>query len=163
MLIIKNKKAGMGLSIVLLVLATLILTAFALYTFYTKQSLIEEKIYATRFLEDMYSKEAQINFYIDNILEEAAESSEGREGGLVDNFKTELDLYKGAGGSFIISELGQIAEQADESHIKIEDGIATADFEITLRGKVEINNKESFSAVYTYNKLFEKKLETFKN
>lgn len=159
---LKNKKAGMEISIVLLVIATLVLTTFSLYTFYTKQKSIEEKIYITRFLEDIYSKEEIINFYIDNILEKSIKNSSGDENKIIENFKQELGNYKNKDGKFIVSELSQIEEQVSQDNIKIENGKAVAEFEIMLKGNVAVKEKkaekELFSAIYTYKKKFEKNI-----
>lgn len=157
----KNKKGGMEISIVLLVLATLILSTFALYTFYTKQKSMQEKIYITKFLEDIYSKEEQINFYIDNILEKSAKdfNKEDSEEKLIENFTRELSKYK-INNNYIVPELAQIEEQVNEEHIKYDkdNQKVTAEFQITLEDKVADNGKELFSAVYTYTKKFEKEI-----
>lgn len=63
----KNKKA-MSLAIVLLVLATLILSGFALLTFNARENDISETIQITKFLRRIYSEEVKINFYVENIL-----------------------------------------------------------------------------------------------
>ncbi len=156
---LKNKKAGMEISVVLLVIATLVLSGFVLLTFYTKQKSMQEKIYATKFLEDIYSKEEIVNFYINNVLENSVKdfNKEDGEVKLILNFKNELNKYK-INNNYIIPELAQIEKQVNEEHIKIEDNKATAEFQITLEDKVVENGKAIFSAVYTYDKKFEKEI-----
>ena len=65
----KSKKAEMSIPIVLLVLATLILYVFSLFLFNSRNKEIEAKIYVTAFLNDIYSQEEAINFYVYEIIE----------------------------------------------------------------------------------------------
>lgn len=144
-----KKKKAMSISIVLLVLATLVLSSFALFTFYTREKKIQEEIHITRFLENIYSREEQINFYINEAMENAAAKSQD-ENEFIDTFRQELNKYKD--GGFIIPELGQIEAQIDDA-VEVGEENATAEFQITLEEKGEI-----FSASYTYTEKFEKAL-----
>jgi len=170
----KNKRAVSSIAVVLLVFATLVLTIFALFTFYTKQSSFQEKIYVTGFVEGIYAKEEQINFYVDNIMEKAVEASaaskdaESFEEDFKNNFTTKLNKYKAQDGSFVVKELEQVERQVNENNeiFVIEDTIENgktikkieAEFTIVLNDKVEKDGKELFSASYEYRKKFEKAL-----
>ncbi len=57
-----NKKAATSLSILLLVILTLVLVGFALFTFLTQK--IKTNNFLYQGLEDMYAKEAVIKFYV---------------------------------------------------------------------------------------------------
>ena len=59
-----NKKGATALSVLLLVIMTLVLTGFALFTFLISEK-VETMISDVRVVEDVYVKEEQINFYLD--------------------------------------------------------------------------------------------------
>lgn len=159
-MLIKNRR-GMSISIVLLVLATLVLTSFALFTFYLREKSIQEEIYTTRFLEEVYVKEEKINFYVQNIFDNSVRDFNRDEdvSKLINNFKQELGKYK-INNKFVIAELEQVEGQINEEHIKVKNNKVTAGFQITIKSNVtdEKKEKEIFSAVYTYNKKFEKQI-----
>lgn len=171
MLIKKKNKKAMSISIVLLVLATLVLTSFSLLTFYLRKDKIQEEIHTTRFLEDIYAKEEQINFYINEIMEKAVQAtkeSENFEEDFPINFLNELDKYK-INNKFIMQELEQVQNQVNENPdiFVIEENKegektvkkVTAEFQIIIEDKVTVEDKELFSAVYTYKKTFEKEIK----
>jgi len=68
----KGKKGATSISIFLLVLMALALTGAALYVFLTSDRLVL-KISDVRFVEEVYTTEEKINFYLsqDKTLEEA--------------------------------------------------------------------------------------------
>ncbi len=150
----RNKKA-MSIAVVFLVLATLVLTVFSLFVFNTRANNLSKPIELTS-LEGVYSREDSVNFYINEIMEKSVESGISQDSFII-NFLAELRKYK-INGVYVVSELSQIEEQADENHLKVEDGKATAEFKINLKEKVTADNKELFSAIHTYNKKFEKTL-----
>jgi len=162
---IKNKKGGMSVSIALLVLATLVLSCFSLLMFYLREKNLQETIYISS-LEDIYSKEEQINFYINKAMGSAAEGSknpEFSEAYFIINFLAEISEYKLENG-FVVPELEQLKNQINEENIEYnaESKIVSADFEIMLEDKIVVKekkeNKELFSASYAYKKKFEKAL-----
>jgi len=162
----KNKKAGMSISIVLLVLATLVLSGYALFTFYTREKSVQEKVYVPRIIEDVYSKEEQINFYLDQIVENAALKTvvfegESAERIFADSLKKELEESKDKNGNFPIIELNQIEEQVKEENVEFDEekGTIAIEFEIKIENNAEIKGKEIFSTSYTYRKKFEKTLK----
>jgi hypothetical protein len=145
-MLMRNKR-GMSIALVLLVLATLVLTTFALFTFYSREKSIQEKIHTTRFLEDTYTEEDLINFYLQDIFDEAQGESEEE---FVDSFKEELKKYK-IDGKFLVDELGQVERQVEK--IEVDEGKVMVEFQIELAGK-----SGAFSADYIYNKKFEKQV-----
>ncbi len=148
-MLIKIKKA-MTLSIVFLVLATLVLTSFSLFIFYQREKSIQEEIYITRFLDELYIKEEQINFYLNEIMKNAAANSKNEEE-FINNFKSELEKYKS-----VEPELSQIESQLN--NIEVLDKEAKAEFKIVLEENFIKKGKVIFSAVYTYKEKFEKPL-----
>jgi flagellar basal body-associated protein FliL len=75
---IKNKKGGTSISILLLVVMALILSAMTLLVFLTSRG-VEKKISNARLIENVYVKEEQINFLLKRGvgLEEAVKLVEG--------------------------------------------------------------------------------------
>lgn len=138
----RNKKASMEISIVVLVLATLVLTIFSLYTFYQRAKDIKEEAYFGSSIESIYAKEETINFYIYNSMETAAGSFGGDKTQFNQIFSQEIGKYKK-----VMPELGQIDSQT--SSITVGNKNVTAEFNIILGWK-----DEKFSASYNYSKNF---------
>lgn len=162
-MIIKNKKGGMSVSIALLVLATLVLSCFSLLTFYLREKNLREIIYLSS-LEDIYSKEAIVNFYIYEAMESAIKKSKNPDFSKADfitNFMAEINAYNLEKGA-IVMELEQLKQQINEESIKYnaESKIVSAEFQIIIEDKIVVmedeKEKELFSASYTYKKKFEK-------
>ena len=150
----RNKKA-MSIAVVFLVLATLVLTAYSLFVFNTRADNLSKPIELAS-LEGVYAKEDSVNFYVNEIMEKSVESGISQDS-FITAFLAELRKYK-INGVYVVSELSQIEEQADEEHLKVEDGKATAEFKINLKERVNADKKELFSADYTYTEKFEKTL-----
>ena len=141
----KNKKS-MSLSIVILVIGTLILSGFALFTFNLRQKNISEQVQVTRFLEGIYAKESKINFYVENILRGMEVKGLSKEE-FESKFVIELNKYK---------------EQGDDWNYEIKDTKVSGE-KITFSLKVTITkegrdtkDKQIAFATHTYNKTFEK-------
>jgi len=140
-----NKKAD--LAVTLLVFMAVALAGAASVIFITNSGSFEAEIADARFIDKVYLKEGEINFYINEAMEKAVEDfnkEQDSEDKLINDFKQELGKYN-------LPELKQAGEQVDE--IKIENNKTIAEFKIELRDEEEI-----FSVVYTYNKKFEKDL-----
>ena len=144
----RNKKA-MSLSIVLLVLATLILSGFALFTFNMRQKEISEKIQITNFLENIYAKESKINFYAENILRKMDVKGLSLEQ-FKDKFTTELNRPKKVetNWEFTINE-----------PVSLDGKKAVISLTIKITGKgIDKEGEEIASSIYEYDKTFEKTL-----
>lgn len=142
---LKNKR-GMSISIVLLVIATLVLSSFALVSFHTRQKSLQANLYSPAFLQDVYAQEAKINFYAGEVLEKI-----DVKGLSIDDFKNKFNI-----------ELGKYKEESWEFIIKdasIEKGKATITLEVKIKGDAkDKDGKELYSVVYIYTKIFEKPL-----
>ena len=149
---IKNKKADLATTF--LVFMTLIVAGATIFLFLTSSRNIEAKIVDARFMDDLYLKEEQLDFYISEIIEKAFEKTKGNinQENFVNNFKIELGKYK-KNGEYITEELGEIEKQADKINYDGENEIITAEFKFLLTAK-----KEPFTAVYIYNKKFVKEI-----
>lgn len=147
------KKQGMSIAITILVIATLVISTLALFTFIIRQDSIKEQIYITGFLENIYSKEEQINFYINDMVDNAVSASGKNVELFMQEFKKQLDNYKNKEGKFFVEELSQLESQIREENIEINEDKLLIEFEVTIQEEEEI-----FSASYTYEKKFEKNI-----
>ncbi len=82
------KKGATSLSILLLVLLTLALVLFSLFTFLTKKAGDNNFLYQS--LEDLYIKETEINFYISQggVIEDVPKLMGIRDGKIIFDDKT---------------------------------------------------------------------------
>ncbi len=144
----RNKRA-MSVSIVVLVLATLVLTVFALFSFVIKDTNIQSEILMTRFLEDMYSHEQEINFNINMIIQGINAKNKDE---FISNLKSELTNSK-------IPELVKLESQVNSDSVKQEGKIFAIEFSIFLENKVDLGKDGiPIYASYSYKKTFEKEL-----
>ncbi len=151
-----NKKADV--SITILVFMVVVLTGTALFIFASDTGKISAKITDARFLDEIYLKENEINFYINEIIENSSHSETEEE--FIDNFKIQLERYKDKDGNFIMSELSQLESQITEDNIKFENNKIEVEFVIRLEDKLTVKEKkqekEVLSVVYIYSKKFER-------
>jgi len=147
-----DKKAGVSIAVVLLVIATIILSSFAIFSFITKQKNVEEVIYGNS-LQGVYAKESLLNFYIQEIGDRSAKGVSS-EANFISNFKIELERYKDADENYLLSELGQLNNQLNEESIKLENNQISANFDIEIKDKTLRDGKEILSASYKYAKTF---------
>lgn len=156
---IKRNKKAMSIPIVLLVLLTLILITTSLFYFNIKQKNVKETMMIPDEIDRIYVKELQLNYYLQDIFDKAFEgiTAENSQEQLIDNFKRELARYK-VNDKFIVPEFSQIELQINREHITFENGKAIARFDIVLENKVTAKDKIIFSAVYAYEKTFEKEI-----
>jgi hypothetical protein len=150
----KNKKAN--IAIVLLVLMTLVLAGATLFIFSINQGKIETKIQDYSFLNKIYLKENQMDFYINNILREVIKTFDVNEGKdkFIEKFKIELGKYKQEDGKYIIEELEKVNEQADALVFDNSNKKIILNLDIMLDEKPNQN----MNIVYAYKKTFEKDL-----
>lgn len=145
----KNKRAN--IPITLLVLMSLVLTVYALYSFNTNTNKISTEIKDSRFLDYVYSRENEINFYVNNIVEKAALKSSGDRSLFIDNFKKELLKYK-KNETFAPEELSQVEGQINNENVEIND----KEVSVNLSVKIEKKFQDKFIISYLYNKKFSK-------
>lgn len=151
--LLQDKKAGMPIAIMLLVVATLVLVIFTLYSFNVSKNKFGNSIYMTGFLDDVYSKEAMINFYIKSIVENIESPSSA--GDFASKFRQGLERYKN-NGEYIAPELKQVEEQAVSENVKNENGEYSITLSLKIEDNVKISGEELMSASYVYTKSFVK-------
>jgi hypothetical protein len=150
--ILKSKRS-MEISIILLVIATLIIASYSLFTFYGGRNRVNEKAQITGILEDLYSRESQINFYLTDIVEKIEiKDKRNPEKEFLDGFEKGIYEYNGQSG-YAFSEFAQIKSQLKTGNLEISDN------KIKIKLNI-ITSKEGdgVSAVYNYTKVFEKVL-----
>ena len=143
-----NKKADLATT--LLVFMAIALVGAASIVFLTSSGEIKRNVVDARFIDDIYLKEEKLDFYLQDIFDKTVENFNIEEGEdkLISNFKEELEKYK-VENKFIIPEFSQVEEQIN--NLKIEENKVKAEFRFELRKETKL-----FSAIYIYNKKFEK-------
>ncbi|MDD5193570.1 MAG: hypothetical protein PHF67_03200 [Candidatus Nanoarchaeia archaeon] len=147
-----NSKRSMELSIPLLVLVTIVLVISALVVFNFNSRGVASKIGDYTLLDDMNIKEKQINFYINDIVENSISGilkGSDVKVQFIDNFNTELNTYKN-GDEFYVKELGQLKSQVNSNNIKINGT------KVSIVFRIEIGKEfsEKMTGVYSYEKEF---------
>jgi hypothetical protein len=148
---IHNKKA-MDIAIPVLVLMTIILVVSALAVFNLNSRKVEGKIEDYKFLEEIYFKENEINFYIKDIMEEAVSKIEKGmdiKTQFIDNFKKEMQRYK-KDEVFYVKELEPLENQLDRNKIIIENKKITFKFKINFEKRFG----DKMIVLYSYEKDF---------
>lgn len=154
----KNKKADFATT--LLVFLAVALSIAASFIFISSSGKIEARIIDARFLDAAYANESAINFYMQEIFDNAVKDfklEEGREK-LIENFQTELNKYKGKDGNLLVPELAQIEGQINGENIKYDEKskIISAEFKILIILAPRADS--ALSVAYNYEKRFEKHL-----
>jgi hypothetical protein len=144
---VMNKKGGVPISVVLLVVATLILVITALFIFNTRVNNIDKEIKSSVFLEDIYSTEIELDFVVEQVFDYCVESfvSEEEFGNC---FRERLGLFK-LSGEYVIKELGQLEGQVDGG-VVFGDEVLKGNFEFVIDREFE----NSFEVEYKYEKEF---------
>jgi len=158
-MIIKNKKS-MSISIVILVIATLVLTIVSLFAFNIRGDNISARISLAN-LDNVYVVEDLVNFYVYEMIENSIEEGMSEEK-FIENLKTEFNKYK-QGDDFVLEELRQIEFQINKENIEIKEinGInkkVSIILEISILESILDNNQEVIFVTYDYKKTFEKDL-----
>jgi len=146
---IKQNKRGMSISIVILVMVFLILSAACLIALKLRKDKLEYKIIS---LEKVYFIEEVLNYNINTLMEESAALTEEE---FIMNFKQGLTKYKTT-GEYLPYQLSQVEEQLTLDNVEIKDGKVF----LTLNFKIDGDVDESVYASYTYTKTFEKDIPT---
>lgn len=155
----KNKKSYLNknadISVLLIVFMAVILYGSALFIFIFNSNTIKTEITDARYFDDIYFKENEINFYVDNIMDRAVvdfKSSDGKDK-FVEKFNFELQKYTDS-GVFVIPELSQINMQAVIDNVELSQNQVSINFNISLENKF----RDSLNFKYTYNKKFTRTL-----
>ncbi|MFA5258701.1 MAG: hypothetical protein WC979_05190 [Candidatus Pacearchaeota archaeon] len=148
-----NKKAD--LSVLLLVFMAVFLSGFALYMFNVNSNTIKTEIKDSRYLDDIYVLENNLDFYINEIMDQAVidfryDSGSGK---FVERFNEELQKYN-SNGVFVLSELNQINLQVINDNVELNPGSVSINFNI----KLEKVYSDKFNVTYNYNKKFSRKI-----
>ncbi len=147
----KEKKAD--ISILLLVLMTVILVVTVTFIFYKNTQNSGLQIKDSKFLDEIYMEENQVNFYIDEIMDRSVAGINGDRSQFIQNFRNELPKYI-ENGEFLAPELKQLGAQLDGDNVRIDNGIVYANFSI----KIEKFFGDNIMVSYLYEKEFRKTL-----
>ena len=153
----KNKKAD--IAITMLVLMTLLLAGATLFIFEIYHGKVETNIQDYAFLNSVYLKENQMDFYINNVLDEVIKDFDINTGKdkFIQEFKLELGKYKDKDGKYFIEELGKVEEQVQTDRFVFD----SVNKKIILNLDIRLDEKpnEKVKVAYAYTKTFEKTLE----
>lgn len=156
---IMNKK-GTSIAIVLLVLMALTLSLLALYSFNKKTGNFSVVVKDARFLDEVYARENEVNFYVNNIIEKAVmgiDKNNFDKTRFIENFKKELLKYKRKQG-WAVFELSQVESQINENAVEIIQNGENKTVSVTFSIKIEKNFDDKFLSSYLYEKKFERKI-----
>lgn len=152
--ILKNKKGAMALATTILVIATLIITIYALFTFYTVKLDKSKNMGLYSNIEDLYIKEIQLNFLIEKIVENAALGERDKKA-FLNKLKLELNKYKSPAGNFLnIPDLQQVESQLKEENIIEKEGNLSLRLNLIVRHEIKDAYLTLFDASYSYQKDF---------
>jgi len=148
-----NKKAD--LSVLLLVFMAVFLSGFALYMFNVNSNTVKTQIKDSRYLDDVYVLENNLDFYINEIMDKAVIdfSSSSGKGKFVERFNEELQKYN-SNGVFVISELNQVNLQVINDNVELTPNSVSINFNL----KLEKVYSDKFNVTYSYSKRFARKL-----
>ncbi len=125
------------------------LSFFAIYVFITHSGKVENEILDSSFLDSVYLKEDELNFYIDFLMERSVRGVEGEEEFIL-RFKEELENYNIA-DEFLNEKLKEVAMQVDSESVEFSDEGVSFDLSIKIG-----DSWEGFKVSYFYEERFEK-------
>jgi len=146
-----NKKADMSIPIVLLVLLTLVLTSFSLYSFVLREKNIKETMQVPLIIDIVYIEEAELNYYLQDIFDRSVSLNSVE---FINNFENELAKYKGEDGIYLNKWLEQVEGQAE--NVEIDDGRISLVLDIEMKGRQTVGKQDVMGLDYNYKKVFEK-------
>lgn len=150
-----NKKADAAT--LWLVFMALFLVGATIVVFIVHSNKIGSEIKDSNVLGEVYERENEMNFYINEILDKSMqgfkEENEKRE--LINNITNELNNYK-INENYIIEELSQVEEQIKEDNIIIENNKITITFNLYIKKK--FNDK--LTVLYSYKREFVRLLDS---
>ncbi len=142
-----NKKGD--ISITLLVVMAVVVAGAASFIFLTDSGKLEQKVANARALDEIYSKEEVLDFYISEILDNIKGITTKED--FVDKFRSEIGKYKD-NEKYVLEELANVRIQAGEA--RIENGKVIVDFNIPLGFK-----EDDFEIRKAYVRTFEKQVQ----
>lgn len=146
------KKAGTPLAIGILTFGIVALLFFAWFTFLTKENSRQILVKTNRVLDVAYSQEAQINFYISQMVNNAAkEMTSNSKEEFIEKFQEQLIIYS---LEELIPELKTIPPQLDTSRVSINENTVTLTLKFNIKRIAKIENLEAVSIEYIYEKEF---------
>jgi len=167
-----NKKGDIAITV--LVVMAIVTAGAASFIFLSSSNNLEETIYNSRNLDNLYSGGDKLNFYVNEVMSAAVSRTYGEiinENGNLDrasteskeNFRTkfvpifleELGKYKNKDSSFVFPELLQVEEQMNKDKIIIENGKVFLTLDMVVR--IE---EDGLISQYSYRKTFEKEIPT---
>lgn len=156
-----NKKGGVPISVALIVIFTILLFATSLVSFVLRDKNFDSTVYSTSALDDVYSREAVINFQIQNMVDNSFKGIKSKED-FINNFKVQLNSLKNSEGEYLNPDLSQIESQLAVDKVKIEkenDIIKKVSIilDINLKKELFVKDKKVLDAEYNYAKTFESK------
>jgi hypothetical protein len=93
MIKLKDKKAKMEISVLLLVIVTLILVIYSISAFYLRASKISSQLTSYEGIDEIYSSSERYTFNLRNIGQEVVNGGANDEGTFISGFKSELSKY----------------------------------------------------------------------
>ena len=154
-----NKKGGVPIAVAVFVVVVFILMGLAWQKFYVKSKDLQIQIDGANILEKIYAEESQVNFYIGEIVENAAGGMGvgGSEDEFIQNVRNELLKYK-IGEGYLIPQLEQVEIQLAEENVEIIDDVVSISLRIKIDESIGDEGYEFISAEYIYEKEFEGKI-----
>ncbi len=149
---ISRKKADVAIT--LLVFMVLLLAGATLFIFVSDSAKKDNSFANVGLLGEIYAKEEQINFYMQDITDKAGSESQTKEE-FIANFKSELEKYKNPDGSYVLEEFNFIEFQIKEENFNLYDKtkIFSARFDISIKETIG-DASNSFFVNYDYEKEF---------
>ena len=160
--LIKNKKAGMSIPIVVLVLFTLVLVIVSLFHFSVRDKNNKQTLMIPSAIDELYTEEARLNFHLQNIFDKACENFQQGQGKevFIENFKKELGFFKDKTDKYMMQGLEQVEQQLlnqtiIEKNLILDSKKLVLTLQINLL-KSKIREKQDLILNYRYEKTFEK-------
>tara|TARA_Y100000310_G_scaffold293944_1_gene323969 strand:+ start:177 stop:647 length:471 start_codon:yes stop_codon:yes gene_type:complete len=148
----KMNKGAVSLSVVLLVLSCFVLISLSLTFFVIKEKDALGKIVISSDIDEIYVRQALLNFYVQDIFDKASEDFLIEEGVVVfvSNFKEELEMYRDGDGNYPIGELGDL-ENVDENMVELLEDRLVLRLDLVAKSKLE-----HMDITFNYQRDFEK-------
>ena len=142
----KMNKRG-DVAILALVIFSVILFGMALYVFNTHTDKITGQIEDARFLNSMYLKESQIDFYVNEAIDRTVEGGFVESSGFILGLKNNLRMYDKEDIS-VREDLLRIVEEIDESDVQFGERVV-----VSINIQI-VDKTDEIITTYNYNKQF---------
>jgi len=145
-------KRGISLSVGLLVLSCFVLVGLSLAYFVTKQSEVTQVVYSADAVEQVYVKQGLLDFYIQDIFNQAVLNFNFEEGDsvFIYRFKQVLAATKEGNGAYPIPEL-VLLEEVSVSNILLSEQEIVLSLDLAVK-----SSSEEMDVEYRYQKDFGK-------